>query len=82
MSFGHGSFCELPFSAIPDAVAVVVPEVPEVPTAPSVGTAVGPGVGFGRPSRDPRIEELRKRDVDVAVATLMHLRNVTEAYYG
>ena len=79
MSFGHGSFCELPFSAIPDAVAIVV--VPEVPTAPSVGTAVGPGLGFRQPSRDPRIEDLRKRDVDVAVAALMHLRNVTEAYY-
>jgi hypothetical protein len=72
--FGHAAFCETAFCASPSA-AVVPPVVVPTPT-PARGGAAG---GFPAPfARDinRELEEQRKRDIDVVVASmcLWHLR--------
>jgi len=71
MSFGHGSFCQLPFCATGSAeVPVVPPVVPPVVKDPAGGSSPGLRSRF----HDPFDERLRKREIDIAVASLMYLR--------
>lgn len=74
MSFGHGSFCESPFAAIPTGVVVAVPEVP----APTGDVGGGPAIVFGARFQQQAILELHKHEVDIGVAALMYVRIVGE----